>query len=220
MNSTENIECGLIGNTPIKKEEKQEKDIIMAGIKRLKINTEYHQKNSERMKKERREKFLENQKKKLEKLKLTNPNPPNRKCPSCNIDLYYSNIRNWKVATINNSVCKYCSLNDCHKNPPYNKGIYKRTESERKIMAWKRMLKRNFGITENEYNSMFDLQHGRCKICNIHRNELNENFCVDHCHTFNKIRGLLCRKCNAGLGIFKDDINILTTAIKYLQSNS
>ncbi len=116
--------------------------------------------------------------------------------------------------------CKFGGINNpSYKKIPYNKGIFIRTESERKIMAWKRMLKRNFGITENEYNTMFNLQQGKCKICNIHRDELNENLCVDHCHISNKIRGLLCRKCNAGLGIFKDDINILNSAIKYLQFN-
>src|SRR5208282_6773282 len=99
--------------------------------------------------------------------------------------------------------CKHCAFKSCNSKPPHNKGIYKRTEKERKILNRYRRLKHYFGMTHEEYNKIFNLQQGKCKICGIPQNKLNENLCVDHCHKSNKIRGLLCRKCNAGLGIFK-----------------
>lgn len=56
-------------------------------------------------------------------------------------------------------------------------------------------LKRTYGINIKIYNSMLSDQDGKCKICK----EVKKLF-VDHCHKTNKIRGLLCIKCNTGLG--------------------
>ena len=43
---------------------------------------------------------------------------------------------------------------------------------------------------------------------------------MDHCHKTKKIRGLLCHTCNSGLGMFKDNIEYLKNAIKYLEVNN
>lgn len=73
-------------------------------------------------------------------------------------------------------------------------------------------LKKVYGITSDEYNKMFEEQKGCCKICND-----QTTLHVDHCHTTGKVRGLLCRHCNVGIGHFEDNINNLLKAIEYLK---
>lgn len=74
--------------------------------------------------------------------------------------------------------------------------------------------------TLEEYNKMFVEQNGCCAICGIHQNEFGKALFIDHNHTTEKIRGLLCRQCNAALGFFKDDIKIIEKAIKYLNEKN
>ena len=75
-------------------------------------------------------------------------------------------------------------------------------------------LKEKYGMTESDYYKLYNLQNGRCAICGLHQ----EKLFVDHCHQDNKIRGLLCRTCNSGIGMLKDSIDILASAIDYLKN--
>lgn len=77
---------------------------------------------------------------------------------------------------------------------------------------------KKYGITIAEYNSMLIAQNNSCAICG-HSEMKDKNFfpLIDHCHDTNKVRGLLCMNCNQGLGKFKDDIAILSNAIRYLK---
>ena len=80
-------------------------------------------------------------------------------------------------------------------------------------------LKANFDITLKEYYFLLKKQNGRCAICGqketrIVNGKLSK-LAVDHKE--DKIRGLLCMKCNRALGMFKDDIQILQNAIRYLK---
>jgi hypothetical protein len=78
-----------------------------------------------------------------------------------------------------------------------------------------------YGIDFTDYTKIFNKQNGCCKICNKHISEVNKghkkSLCVDHCHDTNIVRGLLCDKCNRGLGLFNDNIEILKKAIEYLR---
>ena len=86
---------------------------------------------------------------------------------------------------------------------------------------WKRDIVNRYGITHDEYYMMLDAQNGQCKICGSVDN--NNGRCgsgklfIDHCHTTGEVRGLLCHKCNQGIGYFDDDIDRLQQAINYLK---
>ena len=80
-------------------------------------------------------------------------------------------------------------------------------------------LKRNFGITIQEYNRLFQMQGGMCAICGIHQNSINKSLRVDHCHKRNLVRGLLCHNCNVGLGLIKESTEVLKKMIDYLEKS-
>lgn len=74
------------------------------------------------------------------------------------------------------------------------------------------LLKRLFNITPEEVEQMKLNQNGLCKIC-----RKNKAKHLDHNHITNKTRGILCTKCNFGIGLFNDSIENLLSAIKYLK---
>ena len=78
-------------------------------------------------------------------------------------------------------------------------------------------LKRHYNITIEEYDSMYIEQGGRCAICGIHQSKINRRLEIDHCHETRIVRGLLCHKCNVGLGHFDDNIDILENVLAYLR---
>lgn len=61
---------------------------------------------------------------------------------------------------------------------------------------------------------MFAEQLGLCAIC--HKPE-DIKLAVDHCHDTGKIRGLLCKRCNMGIGLLGDSPEITLNATLYLQ---
>lgn len=78
-----------------------------------------------------------------------------------------------------------------------------------------------YGMTLEEYGDMLEKQDGKCAICGL-KAEDNGRYGVlyiDHNHKSWKVRGLLCERCNFGLGIFKDNIDMLRNAAKYLEDN-
>jgi hypothetical protein len=71
-----------------------------------------------------------------------------------------------------------------------------------------------YGLTKEVFDVMIEKQEGACAICLV---VPEKRLHVDHCHTTNKVRGLLCSNCNMALGLFKDNTKTLERAIKYLK---
>lgn len=95
---------------------------------------------------------------------------------------------------------------------PYCKGCrqeLRRTKyQEDKDYSHARDVKKNYGLSPEEYRAMYEAQEGRCAICETPASETagkGKRLQVDHCHASGKVRGLLCDRCNRGLGSFKDD---------------
>jgi len=81
----------------------------------------------------------------------------------------------------------------------------------------RRMLLYRYNITLEEYNSMYENQNKRCLICNT---ELplgtQQGLCVDHDHSTNKVRALLCLPCNVFLGRIENNPSILKNMEEYI----
>ena len=85
-------------------------------------------------------------------------------------------------------------------------------------------IKKKFGLTWEEYQLLLEKQQNVCAICKQPETKLDYrtnrliNLSVDHCHETDRIRGLLCMDCNRALGMFQDNVDILSAAIQYLQA--
>lgn len=77
-------------------------------------------------------------------------------------------------------------------------------------------LKKGYGITIEHYNEMLTQQDGCCAICGAPENKDGRKLYVDHCHGTGVVRGLLCHKCNSGIGAFRDSPALVEKALSYL----
>jgi hypothetical protein len=109
-----------------------------------------------------------------------------RRCWWCKQDLQHSAFSKDKTKSGFRNLCR-----DCQKD---------------------RNLYRFYKIHLKDWNALLEKQNFRCAICRLPMNQIN----VDHDHSTQTVRGLLCSNCNLGLGNFQDDINFLNNAIQYL----
>lgn len=154
-------------------------------------------------------------------------------CASCKCELSIDNFH--KKKSTKDGLHNYCKICTATKNKKWvidNKDKHKETcknwyslnkeKANLKGTDWH--YRKHYGITHQYFLELAKQQENKCKICNstlsFNKEKTNDRAVLDHCHVSNKIRGILCNNCNTSLGKFKDDINILQSAIRYLQENS
>lgn len=117
-----------------------------------------------------------------------------------------------------------------HLSPRYKNGggclqCHKEAEEKRKLKNPQRrrsyMRMRSYGITEEEYKRLFELQKGLCAICNLSEKRIIKgilhDLCVDHCKITKRIRGLLCFACNVSIGHLNHSPELLRKAAIYCE---
>ena len=77
-------------------------------------------------------------------------------------------------------------------------------------------IERLYGITPEQYAILLEAQDGKCAICR-EVDPVRNRLSVDHDHKTGRVRGLLCMRCNGGIGMLGDSIERLENAIRYLQ---
>ena len=74
-------------------------------------------------------------------------------------------------------------------------------------------------LMPGQYDEILKSQGGVCAICGSIPS-IKIPLTVDHNHQTGAIRGLLCGKCNRGLGHFNDDLELFKLATTYLEKSS
>lgn len=85
-------------------------------------------------------------------------------------------------------------------------------------------LKKKYGLSPEDFDQLWESQKGLCVICGCEmipftigkRGGESRSAVVDHNHDTGKVRGILCRLCNVGLGSFRDNWDLLVSAASYL----
>lgn len=90
------------------------------------------------------------------------------------------------------------------RNKPYNPVVNRLAQ-----------VKARYGLDPKEYQDLVTRHNNQCAICGS-----DDRLVVDHCHDTGKVRGLLCAKCNSGLGFLGDDLESLLKAVAYLRASA
>jgi len=107
------------------------------------------------------------------------------------------------------------------KERAYHQDYYQRKQAtgEYGLNQRKSRLKRQYGISLNEYINLLVAQGQKCAICGSTspQREGADSFDVDHDHATGKVRGLLCKDCNLMVGNAHDNPTTLRKAADYLE---
>ena len=136
-----------------------------------------------------------------------------KQCTKCGIQKpiseYYKSTKAYDGLQ---SCCKPCHKTVC-------KTSHVKHKLKRNLYNKKYNIEKNYKISYNSYLTLIKSQNGNCQICkNILK--IDKNTHLDHCHYTGKIRGVLCGKCNTGIGQFNDSTELLKSALKYLKKYS
>ncbi len=129
-------------------------------------------------------------------------------CKDC-VSKYYKQYRKNNLKRIKEIESKY-------RSDPKNDFKLKRQayllKCKDKILQ--RYLKKQYGLTIENFNDLNKKQKGVCAVC---KNLPDSRLFVDHDHSTGRIRGLVCNRCNRAMGLFKDDYRVLMSAAMYLR---
>lgn len=136
---------------------------------------------------------------------------------------YHANMKKWKDRQ---SEHEYKEEKNKSRRLKYAKDEEYRNRQKEKVKKYFNNHKdvkltqrlKKYGLTVDGYRNLLKLQNGKCAICGAElADNVGNRLYVDHDHESGKIRGLLCAKCNFGIGQFNDDPDLLRKAITYLE---
>jgi len=134
-------------------------------------------------------------------------NATHKVCTKCGVRKERSEYH--KDSSRNDGIGAYCKECKLKTNNSWRKA----NPEEMKQSQRRTRRKREYGVTREDYEIMLVNQNNECAIC---KNSIGYEASVDHDHQTGKVRGLLCGKCNSGIGLLQDNPEILRSAAKYL----
>lgn len=132
-----------------------------------------------------------------------------KKCPKCGKRKYRKSFD--KNAARSDGLDVYCRI--CHKQ--YQKRWREAHPIQKAHAAFVSGLKVKYGLSLAQFEILLKRQKKVCAICKKPE-QRNRRLSVDHCHSSKQVRGLLCDKCNVGIGRFNDDPKLIKRAYQYL----
>ena len=94
---------------------------------------------------------------------------------------------------------------------------YRRKNPDKtKDKTWRDHLRRHYGISVEEYILMLAEQNGVCLVCKRHPLQVGKLH-VDHDHSTDTLRGLLCGSCNRALGLLGEDPQRIRSLAEYVE---
>lgn len=131
------------------------------------------------------------------------------------------------------SICKSCAnlkVKQWEKENPAkiketrkkrNKSLYVPKDAPVGRPTQERSKSKIYGVYREDIKDWFN-ENNKCEICKIEMviGKSNIGMCIDHNHSTNVFRGLLCKRCNLLLGCARDNITILQEAIQYLETHN
>lgn len=133
-------------------------------------------------------------------------------CPTCRQIKDLSEFSTMKVRNGIASHCKECSRqwHKTYRDTPEAKEKQKAKYQKRKDKWIDNKLRRKFGITLEQYKARLDEQNNQCIICGRTPEENGKMLAVDHNHSTNEVRDLLCNNCNVTVGfVEKNQIDLV-----------
>jgi len=94
-----------------------------------------------------------------------------------------------------------------------SKKHYLKNKERIKAQNYGYKLRRHYGLTIEDVQELKVKQENRCLGCGF-----TKPLCVDHDHETGEIRGLLCRQCNACIGLAKENVQVLKNLVSYLET--
>lgn len=98
-----------------------------------------------------------------------------------------------------------------------------KTPEERREINRRERMSIKYGMTPADYDAKFAEQGGACAICRTEGRVSRtgkDRLGVDHNHTTNAVRGLLCDHCNRALGMMEENPAWLRAAADYLEEHA
>ncbi len=133
------------------------------------------------------------------------------RCRECSKEFYQQNkdkiLGQHKEYYKENAGCKKAYQNEYRKAKMAENPNWKKLRE----MAYK--TGKTFDEVEVWFNKQWMKQQAQCAICG---KVFCDDDCIDHDHDTNELRGLLCKLCNAGIGMLKDSPEVCLKASEYL----
>jgi hypothetical protein len=123
-------------------------------------------------------------------------------CKKCTIKKWKERIK--KDPQKYREMMRKCRAKNKDKYNARAKEHYRNNIDKYKVTNRNAGLKYRYKITVKDYEAILSRQGGGCAVCNSKSPGAGrKHFAVDHCHETGKVRGLLCNRCNIGLGFYE-----------------